>query len=205
MYTPCSTEISRPLTVYLHGSAEACLILMARKAHLKHTADGSEIPYNHLGCIEHYKTLEIMADNLPTSTGAGFLNHQQYFLISLLVMLPLTLPWNGRGLRDLCLGTWSTFWPFLGDGCDGEDGEGEWSRLVVVWNMILCLNPTWWVKMSQSDYGPGGHIGAGFPQRQRLNLLQDMKPMRGWLAVLHLHRMESPCAVTARPNRRSQV
>ena len=92
MYTPCSTEISRPLTVYLHGSAEACLILMARKAHLKHTADGSEIPYNHLGCIEHYKTLEIMADNLPTSTGAGFLNHQQYFLISLLVMLPLTLP-----------------------------------------------------------------------------------------------------------------
>ena len=35
--------------------------------------DGSEIPNNHLGCIKRCKQW----DKLPTSTGAGFLNHPQ--------------------------------------------------------------------------------------------------------------------------------
>ena len=41
------------------------------------TVDSSEIPNNHLGCIEPVLNNGI---HLPTSTGfhAGFLNHQQY-------------------------------------------------------------------------------------------------------------------------------
>ena len=62
--------------------------------------DGSEIPNNHLGCMKHYETLQIMGI-LTISTGefAGFLNHQQY-LSKNLFMKRFLLPHLGDGFKS---------------------------------------------------------------------------------------------------------